>query len=76
MSRSEITIDLGALRRERGGAREAGGASELWAVVKADAYGHGAPTAPARARVGRGPLRGDGERGRGARAEQMRGSSS
>lgn len=40
--RSEIAIDLGALRRNvRTVARALGGA-ELWAVVKADAYGHGA----------------------------------
>jgi alanine racemase len=40
--RSEITIDLGALRHNAGRLREAAGAAELWAVVKADAYGHGA----------------------------------
>ncbi len=42
MHRSEITIDLGALRRN---ARRLIGAldgAELWAVVKADGYGHGA----------------------------------
>ncbi len=40
--RSEITIDLGALRRNvRTLVRVLDGA-ELWAVVKADAYGHGA----------------------------------
>ncbi len=40
--RSEITIDLGALRRNiRSLLRTLDGA-ELWAVVKADAYGHGA----------------------------------
>jgi alanine racemase len=42
MHRSEITIDLGALRRN---ARRLHGVldnAELWAVVKADAYGHGA----------------------------------
>jgi len=39
--RSEITIDLGALRRNvRTLVRELDGA-ELWAVVKANAYGHG-----------------------------------
>ena len=42
MHRSEITIDLGALRRNARRLREALGESELWAVVKADAYGHGA----------------------------------
>jgi len=40
--RSEITIDLGALRRNvRTLVRVLDGA-ELWAVVKANAYGHGA----------------------------------
>jgi alanine racemase len=42
MSRSEITIDLGALRRNAAVLAEAGDGAELWAVVKADAYGHGA----------------------------------
>src|SRR5262245_4451459 len=42
MSRSEITIDLGALRRNAGVLVGAAGGAELWAVVKADAYGHGA----------------------------------
>jgi alanine racemase len=42
MHRSEITIDLGALRRNTRRLREVLGESELWAVVKADAYGHGA----------------------------------
>jgi alanine racemase len=41
MHRSEITIDLGALRRNARRLREVLGESELWAVVKADAYGHG-----------------------------------
>ena len=42
MHRSEITVDLGALRRNvRTLLREVGGA-ELWAVVKANGYGHGA----------------------------------
>ena len=43
MSRSEITIDLGALRRNAATLVDAAGGAELWAVVKADAYGHGAP---------------------------------
>jgi alanine racemase len=48
MYRSEITIDLGALRRNAARLREAAAPAELWAVVKADAYGHGAPdVAPA-----------------------------
>lgn len=42
MPRSEITIDLGALRRNVRRLREVLGESELWAVVKADGYGHGA----------------------------------
>lgn len=42
MSRSEITIDLGAVRRNARLLREAAAPAELWAVVKADAYGHGA----------------------------------
>ena len=40
--RSEITIDLGALRRNVATLLRALDRSELWAVVKADAYGHGA----------------------------------
>ena len=40
--RSEVTIDLGAVRRNvRALARDLGEA-ELWAVVKANGYGHGA----------------------------------
>jgi alanine racemase len=42
VSRSEITIDLGALRRNVRRLRAAVEPAELWAVVKADAYGHGA----------------------------------
>jgi alanine racemase len=42
MHRSEITIDLGAVRRNVRGLRGALGRTELWAVVKADGYGHGA----------------------------------
>jgi alanine racemase len=42
MWRSEITIDLGALRRNVRRLRQVLGESELWAVVKADGYGHGA----------------------------------
>jgi hypothetical protein len=41
MHRSELTVDLGAVRRNAArccGARR----RQLWAVVKADAYGHGA----------------------------------
>ena len=42
MHRSEITIDLGALRRNARRLRQVLGESQLWAVVKADGYGHGA----------------------------------
>ena len=42
MRRSQITIDLRALRRNARRLREVLAESELWAVVKADAYGHGA----------------------------------
>src|SRR5436189_1562951 len=42
MHRSEITIDLGALRRNARTLLRALGGAELWAVVKAVAYGHGA----------------------------------
>jgi alanine racemase len=42
MHRSELTVDLGALRRNVATLRRALGDTELWAVVKADAYGHGA----------------------------------
>src|SRR5256885_9968317 len=40
--RSELTIDLGALRRNVRTLLRALDGAELWAVVKADAYGHGA----------------------------------
>ena len=42
MHRSEITIDLGAVRRNVRRLRSVLGRTELWAVVKADGYGHGA----------------------------------
>ena len=42
VSRSELTIDLGALRRNVATLRRALDGAELWAVVKADGYGHGA----------------------------------
>src|SRR5437588_7152828 len=42
MHRSELTIDLAGLRRNASTRRRALGGSELWAVVKADGYGHGA----------------------------------
>jgi alanine racemase len=40
-----VEIDLRALRRNAARLRETAGPSELWAVVKADAYGHGAADA-------------------------------
>ena len=42
MHRSEITIDLGALRRNVRTLLRTLDGSRLWAVVKADGYGHGA----------------------------------
>ena len=42
MHRSEITIDLGAIRHNAERLLEALDGSELWAVVKANGYGHGA----------------------------------
>jgi alanine racemase len=42
MARSELTIDLGAVRRNTKTLLEALAGAELWAVVKADGYGHGA----------------------------------
>jgi alanine racemase len=41
MHRSEITVDLGALRRNVRTLVRAAGGAELWAVLKANAYGHG-----------------------------------
>ena len=48
-ARSEITIDRAALRANIGRLRAALGPAELWAVVKADGYGHGATTVGATA---------------------------
>ena len=42
VARSEITIDLGALRRNVRVLLRALDGAELWAVVKANGYGHGA----------------------------------
>jgi alanine racemase len=42
MHRSEITIDLGAVRRNARTLLRALDGAALWAVVKADGYGHGA----------------------------------
>src|SRR5262245_4949724 len=55
MHRSEITIDLGAVRRNVRRLRGALGRAQLWAVVKADGYGHGA-TDVAGAALGEGAL--------------------
>jgi alanine racemase len=40
--RSRFTLDLNAVRRNAETLRRAAGRAELWAVVKADGYGHGA----------------------------------
>jgi alanine racemase len=42
VQRSEITIDLGAIRHNARRLLEALDGAELWAVVKANGYGHGA----------------------------------
>jgi len=42
MTRSELTLDLGAIRRNAATLLRALAGAELWAVVKADGYGHGA----------------------------------
>jgi alanine racemase len=42
MSRSELTIDLGAIRRNVKRLRTVLDRAQLWAVVKANGYGHGA----------------------------------
>jgi len=42
IARSELTIDIGAVRRNAKTLLAALGGAELWAVVKADGYGHGA----------------------------------
>jgi len=42
VGRSEITIDLAALRQNAQTLRRAAGDAELWAVLKANGYGHGA----------------------------------
>jgi alanine racemase len=42
VARSDLTVDLGAVRRNVRTLRRALEGSELWAVVKADGYGHGA----------------------------------
>jgi len=42
MHRSELTVDLGAVRRNARTLLRALDGAQLWAVVKANAYGHGA----------------------------------
>ncbi|HET7554264.1 MAG TPA: alanine racemase, partial [Gaiellaceae bacterium] len=42
MHRSELTVDLGAVRRNARTLLRALEGAQLWAVVKANAYGHGA----------------------------------
>ncbi|HUP32302.1 MAG TPA: alanine racemase, partial [Gaiellaceae bacterium] len=42
MARSELTVDLGAIRRNAKALLRALDGAELWVVVKADGYGHGA----------------------------------
>jgi alanine racemase len=42
MHRSELTVDLGAIRRNAATLLRALHGAELWAVVKANGYGHGA----------------------------------
>jgi alanine racemase len=42
MHRSEVAVDLGAVRRNARTLLRALDGAELWGVVKADAYGHGA----------------------------------
>jgi alanine racemase len=42
MSRSSFTLDLGAIRENARALRGVAVSAELWAVVKADGYGHGA----------------------------------
>ena len=42
MERSSFTLDLGAIRRNAEALLRAAGGAELWAVVKAEGYGHGA----------------------------------
>jgi alanine racemase len=42
VERSSFTLDLGAIRRNAEALLRAAGGAELWAVVKAEGYGHGA----------------------------------
>jgi alanine racemase len=50
--RSELTVDLGAVRRNAKRLLAILDGAELWAVVKADGYGHGAVPAARAARAG------------------------
>ena len=52
VERSRFTVDLGAIRRNAERLRRAAGGAELWAVVKADGYGHGAVDAARAALAG------------------------
>ena len=52
MSRSVVTVDLGAIRRNAATLLRVLEGSELWAVVKADGYGHGAVDAGGAALAG------------------------
>ena len=52
VERSSFTIDMGAIRRNAETLRRAAGAAELWAVVKAEGYGHGAADAARAALAG------------------------
>ena len=50
-ARATVTVDLGAVEDNVARLRHAAGTAEVWAVVKADGYGHGATA------VGRAALR-------------------
>lgn len=52
VERSSFTIDLGAIRRNATTLKRAAGSAELWAVVKAEGYGHGAVDASSAALEG------------------------
>jgi alanine racemase len=52
VARSTFTIDLGAIRRNAETLARVAGGAELWAVVKADGYGHGAVDAARAALAG------------------------
>ena len=80
MHRSEITIDLGAVRHNARRLLETLDGAELWAVVKANGYGHGARDVGRSGARGRrvGPLRRDRRRRSSSCAgrSRRRGSSS